>query len=160
MRISQLFHFPESKSACDGYPRLPAVLINSHHPLVYVNSMLAVYVIPYSSSRHTSILNPTRHRLNVRHWLRESHWVNDVPLGSKGSLPSIRCAAARPIQRSADVLAISTLPFRTDVPLVDSQYPRIANNRQPSSQKAKHAHAPLSRLARQLRRRTLRGTHS
>lgn len=119
MLIWSLFHFPGSKSAYYGYPLTPAALIRYLDLAVYVNSLLAMYVVSFNPLRHESMLIPTRHRLNVRHWLRESHWVEEVRLDSIGRLASIRCAAAerRPVGLSADGWHASLL----GVPLRHSQ---------------------------------------
>ena len=97
MLIWSLFHFPGSKSELYGYPLVPTKLIRSHNvnSAVYVNSLLAMYVISFSPSFPSTVPSPTHRRLNVRHWLRESHWVEEVRLDSIGRLASMRCAPAK-----------------------------------------------------------------
>ena len=96
MLIWSLFHFPGSKSEPYGYPLFPATLIGSRNLIVvYVNSLLAMCVVSFSPFDERTMPNPTRRRLNVRHWLRESHWVEEVRLDSIGRLASMRCAPTK-----------------------------------------------------------------
>ncbi|EPS96671.1 hypothetical protein FOMPIDRAFT_1053038 [Fomitopsis schrenkii] len=98
--LLQLLHFATYIGTIqDGPNMLIWSLFHFPGSKIYVNSLLAI--------------------LNVRHWLRESHWVEEVRLDSIGRLASIRCAAAerRPVGLSADGWHASLL----GVPLRHSQ---------------------------------------
>lgn len=77
--IWSLFHFPASKS--ESLRRfMPMNGLTSAFSIVYVNSLLALYV-PVPTYRAPNS-DQQRCRLNVRHWLRESHYAESVHLES------------------------------------------------------------------------------